>query len=112
MDTNEKTPAWVKVLTDAQAKIKARLDQMDNGASTKQREQALTEALKGTHEYFSARELKKFNRMKFETEDDFSEYLADLAGEATSHRQGATQLSVKNKPASQEEINKVMSNIM
>ncbi len=67
----------------------------------KSRLQALTEKLNGCKdENFKSQTLKDFNRMKFDTDDDFNEYLADKAKDIETANQNLADAALSNSGGS------------
>lgn len=83
------------------APLQAKLEKYEQGDIAKSRLQSLTEKLNGCKdETFKAKALKDFARMKFETDDEFNEYLTETETDITTANQNAadTVLGGQGKP--------------
>jgi len=109
-------------VAEAVAPLQKELAGFKAGEVTKTRLQSLTEKLSVcTDETFKAKILKDFGRMKFETDDEFNEYLSDTETDIASANQNAADNSLGGmtfpfngkgnaggKPVSQDEIKEIM----
>lgn len=125
-DDQDDTPKWAKALIDTNAALQARLDKIEKGKTVDQRTQKFLDTIKDASDEFKAKELKKFQRMNFETDEDFEEYLEEAGTDVTANKQaevngavGATKVTrgVTAKPgetklASKEEVKSVVDQIM
>jgi hypothetical protein len=83
------------------APLQAKLDKYEQGDIAKTRLQSLTDKLSGCKdETFKAKALKDFARMKFETDDEFNEYLSETETDIATANQSAADsaLSGQGKP--------------
>lgn len=76
--------------------LRERLDKMDGENVAKTRLQQLNEKLNGCNdENFKAQTLKDFARMKFETDDEFAEYLADKSKDIETTNQNVADMALR-----------------
>ena len=86
----------VKAAIAAELKsMKADIEGIKTGEVAKSRLQSLNEKLGACKsEEFKAKVLKDFGRMKFETDEEFAEYLADTEKDVTKANQGVADTSL------------------
>lgn len=100
----EDAPAWMKAFLEAQsAQTKALTDQIAAISTEKvtntRRDQFIT-SMKGTSEDYQKRELKRFDRMKFEKEEDFNAFLEETKDDHTAAvQEEADKGSNNSRPA-------------
>lgn len=130
VDIPEDAPAWLKPLLEAQAATtKALTDQIAaiNGekVATTRREQFI-QSMKGTSAEYQAKELKRFDRITFKDDEDFSGFLEDtkddhaaavqeeanagMGGDRPVGGQGG-KTAEKEKVASAEVVDSIMQNV-
>lgn len=73
----DETPAWAKSLISEIAELKA-------GKTVDLRKQTLETKLKDVNPAYSAKILKDFQRMKFESDEDFNAYVAETETDAVA----------------------------
>ncbi|RZL60270.1 MAG: hypothetical protein EOO93_14755 [Pedobacter sp.] len=88
VDIPEDAPAWLKPLLEAQAATtKALTDQIAAIQTEKvgnTRREQFIQSMKGTSADYQTRELKKFDRMAFEKDEDFTEFLEETKDDHAS----------------------------
>jgi len=122
-------PEWMKTfMTNQAAQTKALQDQIvaiGGEKVTNTRKQEYEKALEGTSDVFKAKALKDFGKMKFETDEEFTEFLTEAETDAADFIQevsnsGLTNQNpargVKNVPgqvkvASEAELDAVMTHL-
>lgn len=100
MESND-TPAWAKALIDANKILSDKINGFEGQEVNKTRLQTISEKLNGiTDETFKAKTLKDFSRMKFDTDEEFNEYLTDTETDVTAFNQSQANqgLSGHGKP--------------
>ncbi len=85
VDLPSDTPEWMKVYMKQQAaQTKALTDQIaaisGEKVATTRREQFI-ESMKGTSKEYQAKELKRFDRISFKDDEDFTAFLEDVKGD-------------------------------
>lgn len=98
---NDDTPAWAKALIESNKNLSDKIAALEGEKITKTRHQALSEKLKNAPELFKNRMLKDFNRMKFESDEDFNTYITEVEEEVKEAVQQSAEddLSGFAKPA-------------
>lgn len=78
----DKAPAWFTAHAEKQDKVietlTSQLANIQQGTVSQTRRQQLEAKLKDAPEKFKARTLRDFDRLKLESDEDFTEYLADV----------------------------------
>lgn len=74
-------PSWAKALIDGQTRLNERLDGIEKGKAADARKSKFMEIIKDAPEKFRERAEKKFSRYTFKDDEDFEEYLEELAEE-------------------------------
>jgi len=78
----DEMPAWFKAHTESQNKVIESLTNkivsLEQGNTAKSRREQLEAKLKGAPEKFKARTLRDFDRLRIDSDEDFTEYLADI----------------------------------
>ena len=129
VDIPEDAPAWLKPLLEAQAATtKALTDQIaaiqGDKVATTRREQFIA-SMKGTSEDYQTKELKKFDRMAFAEDEDFTSFLEETKDDHATAIQdeanagmggdrpggGTGGDTTKQKVASKEELDAIMSSL-
>jgi len=95
--------SMAKALLAATAELKnmrTEINGLKTGRVAESRLQSLNEKLKGCKsDEFKAKVLKDFGRMKFETDEEFTEYLADTEKDVTKANQGVADSTLgKQQP--------------
>lgn len=122
-------PAWFKAHSESQNKVietlTSKLTALEQSKTTQTRRQQLEAKLKDAPDKFKARTLRDFDRLKIDSDDDFTGYLADveqdIADEVQANAEagavgprtsgiGGGDLS-KVKPASDKELDEAISNL-
>ena len=124
-DDQDDTPKWAKKLMEDNDTLKKELADIKKGKTVDQRTQKFLDTLKDTSEEYKAKELKKFNKMVFESDEDFDEYLTDAGTDAATSKQAEVNSAVGagkvirgaagaagKKEASKEEVDSVLDKIM
>ena len=78
---NNEMPSWARALIDGQTRLNERLDGIEKGKVADARKSRFMEVIKGAPEKFRERAEKKFSRYTFKDDEDFEEYLEELAEE-------------------------------
>lgn len=78
-NSKDDTPAWAKALIEESKTLKEKLAAIEGSNVTKTRQQTLSEKLKDAPRPFKDKILKDFQRMKFDSDEDFTSYLDDTA---------------------------------
>lgn len=96
------TPAWAKTLIEQNQALTTRLEKIEQGKTVDLRKKALETKLEGVDEKFGALTLKNFARMKFDTEEEFEQYLEDVETDAADYGQNLSDksLSQQTRPKS------------
>jgi len=84
-------PAWAKSLMESNKALAQGLEAIKGEKVVNTRKSQLESVLNGTDEKFKSTALKAFNRMKFDSEDQFNEYLAEITEDATGFVPAAEQ---------------------
>lgn len=74
----DETPAWAQALIDTNKALQAEVAAIKAGNTTSSRRSTLEAKLKDAPEKFKARVLRDFAKMNLETDEDFTDYLADI----------------------------------
>lgn len=78
----DETPAWMKAYIEKQDQqmtaLQTELANIKKGNTTQSRRSQLEAKLKDAPEKFKARALRDFDRLKLDTDEDFTNYLADI----------------------------------
>lgn len=119
------TPDWAKNLLTQFSALTQEVTALKSGKTADTRKQALETALKDSTDTFKTMTLKAFNRMKFESDDEFNEYLEEVKTDAANAKQAEADNGLgkmgkpivpgggdPNKPASKEEVDSVVNKIM
>jgi hypothetical protein len=124
-DEQDDTPKWAKKLIDDNAALRTEIESIKKGKTIDTRTQKFLDTIKDASDEYKTKELKKFNKMAFDSDEDFEEYLEDAGTDAISSKQaevngavgtgkvikGAPDRSGK-KEASKEEVDNVLDKIM
>lgn len=70
-------PAWAKSLIDSNKALNEKLSAFEKGKTTSTRKEVLEQKLKDAPAAIKAKTLKDFERMQFETDEDFNSYLTE-----------------------------------
>lgn len=96
-DPNDLTATIKAAVAEAVKPFQDKLAGFESDSVEKARLQALNEKLKGCKdETFKKQTLKDFARMKFDTDDAFSEYLAEKAADIESANQNVADAALSN----------------
>ena len=77
----EVMPAWAKALIDGQTRLNERLDGIEKGKQADARKSKFLEVIKDAPDKFRERAEKAYNRCTFKDDEDFENYIEDLAEE-------------------------------
>lgn len=119
-------PAWAKALVTSTQALAKGLESIQGEKVTSTRKQQYEKVLEGTSDTFKVKALKDFGKMKFETDDEFTEFLTDAETDAADFIQEASNNGLTNqtpvrgvkiipgkvKEASKEEVDSVLDKIM
>jgi len=119
-------PAWAKALVTSTQALAKGLESIQGEKVTNTRKQQYEKALEGTSDAFKAKALKDFGKMKFETDEEFTEFLTDAETDVADFIQeesnnglinqtpvrGVKIIPGKVKEASKEEVDSVLDKIM
>jgi hypothetical protein len=116
----DEVPAWAKGLTDTIQTLSTKLSAIEGEKTTTSRKGLLTEKLKDAPEAFKNKVLKDFGRMKFDTDEDFEEYLTDTVTDMGIVVQEESNNGLGNdkpagglkKPASDKEVSSAMKELI
>jgi hypothetical protein len=75
-------PAWAKALIQSNQTLAQSLEAIKGEKVTNTRKEQLAEKLANTPDAFKNKAIKDFNRMKFETDDEFNDYLTETETDA------------------------------
>lgn len=124
----DETPNWMKVYIEKQDQqmtaIQHELSSIKAGNVSKSRRSQLEEKLKDAPEKFKARALRDFDRIKIDSDEDFTDYLADIEQDVADEIQaeadsgagndrpmgGVENSGGKVKEATDKELDAVMEN--
>ncbi len=73
---DDELKAYIKSIADAQKKVLDRLDGMEADKTVSRRKARLQKALNDTPDFYSKTMLTSFDKMQFEDDDEFEEYLS------------------------------------
>lgn len=83
---SDEIPAWAQALIDSNKALNDQLAAIKGEKLTDSRRSKLEDLLKGTKS-FGESKLRDFRRMKFETDDDFDEFYAEVEADLKSFNQ-------------------------
>lgn len=83
---SDEIPAWAQALIDSNKALNDQLAAIKGEKLTDSRRSKLEDLLKGTKS-FGESKLRDFRRMKFETDDDFDEFFAEVEADLKSFNQ-------------------------
>lgn len=127
-DKNE-MPSWFKAHSESQNKIieslTNKITAFEQGTVVQSRRQQLEAKLKDAPEKFKARTLRDFDRLKLDTDEDFTGYIADIEQDIAEEIQANAEAGAVGprasgigggpgkevKPASKTELDEVMNEI-
>ena len=118
-------PAWAKALIESNKLLAQNLEAIKGEKVTNTRKEQLAAKLENAPDAFKNKILKDFGRMKFETDDEFNDYLsetetdaADFVQEQSNQGLGGDRPAAgfgkgtQGKEASKEEVDSVLDKIM
>lgn len=88
------TPEWANGLIDTVKTLQAELLGLKNEKLSNYRKQKLEEALKDTGA-FGKQTIRSFNKMKFDSDDEFDEYLSDVENSVKDYRKEQSNANLK-----------------
>lgn len=96
----DEAPAWFKAHVENQNKVietlTATVTNLQNGNTAQTRRQQLETKLKDAPEKFKARALRDFDRLKIDSEEDFTSYLADVEQDVAEEIQADSDRGLGN----------------
>lgn len=84
-------PAWAKQLMEQNSKLTERLDAMSTEKVSTTRKGKLEKALNGLPEFYTKPIMSAFDRAKFDSEEAFNEYLAEITTNKEAFEQTAKE---------------------
>lgn len=90
----DSTPTWAQNLICSVAKLETELGSLKNEKLTTSRKQRLETALKDTGA-FGSQTLRSFNKMKFDNDEEFDEYLSDVETSVREFRKEQSNAGLK-----------------
>lgn len=98
--SGDEAPAWFKQHVENQNKVietlTATVTNLQKGNTTQTRRSQLEVKLKDAPEKFKARTLRDFDRLKIDSDDDFTNYLADVEQDVADEIQAASDAGLGN----------------
>jgi hypothetical protein len=94
--TADDVPAWASALIESNKALQTELASIKQGNTTQTRRQQLETKLKDAPEKFKARALRDFDRLKIDSEEDFTSYLADVEQDVAEEVQAASDAGLGN----------------
>lgn len=85
----DEVPAWAQSLIETNKALQAELITLKTGQVSQTRRQQLEAKLKDAPEKFKARTLRDFDRLKIDSDEDFTNYLADIEQDVADEIQAA-----------------------
>ncbi|CDS94499.1 conserved hypothetical protein [Sphingobacterium sp. PM2-P1-29] len=92
----DEAPAWASALIESNKALQTELASIKQGNTTQTRRQQLETKLKDAPEKFKARALRDFDRLKIDSEEDFTSYLADVEQDVAEEVQAASDRGLGN----------------
>ncbi len=77
-DVTNQTPEWAKALIEQNKRMAERMDSMEKTKTQQTRLDKVKKTLSNTPDFFNKPIVTGFNRLSFETEEDFNEYLKEV----------------------------------
>lgn len=122
---DDNAPEWAKTFAKQMETLAGSVAELKTEKTTSTRKQALEEKLKEAPSAFKNKILKDFNRMKFESDEDFNTYLEETETDLSEAMQEESnqslgqqsrpftgQRSNDDKKATEEEVKEVVDQIM
>lgn len=78
---DDEMPSWARALIEGQTRLNERLDGIEKGKQADARKSKFTEIIKNAPEKFRERAEKQYARYTFKDDEDFEQYLEELAEE-------------------------------
>ncbi|QEL01568.1 hypothetical protein FKG96_12375 [Olivibacter sp. LS-1] len=97
---DEDMPSWAKSLIESNNALKAELTTLKAGGLAQTRRQQLEGKLKDAPEKFKARILRDFDRLKIDSDEDFTNYLADIEQDVADEIQAQADAGLGDQPVS------------
>ena len=85
-EKSDEIPAWVKAMQKTMEALAGEVSTLKSEKTTTTHKSKLEEILKDSGD-FGKRELKKFSRMKFDSEEEFDDYLSEVEEDLASYKQ-------------------------
>lgn len=114
---DEDMPAWAKALVTSTQALALGFEAIKGEKLINTRKEQLAKILENTPDAFKNKALKDFNRMKFETDEEFNDYLTDTQTDAADFIQDqsntglggdAPARGLAGKPAAEKEVSAEM----
>lgn len=90
-------PSWAKALVTSTQALALGLQAIQGEKVTNTRKQQYEKALEGTSDAFKAKALKDFSKMKFETDEEFTEFLTESETDAANFIQEVSNNGLSNQ---------------
>lgn len=84
---DEDQPAWVKALLETQNTLMTEISALKTGKVANDRKASILSKLDGADEKYSSKVVRDFGRMKFESDEEFEEYLNDVEDDFKAYQQ-------------------------
>ena len=119
----EQGDALVKALEKMLLPLQQKLEAMEKGKTSESRMKVLTEALKEANPAFKQQTLKSFQKMTFDSDDDFTAYVEEMKNDSENfmqelHNQGLSNNGApyvpnrqNNKTATEKECDTIVENL-
>lgn len=89
-------PEWAKVLIESNKTLSEKLAKFEGENQSKTRKQLLNEKLEGVPDIFKNATLRGFGKMKFDSDDEFNEYLNEVAIDAENARKELSESGISS----------------
>lgn len=95
-EKKDDVPSWASALIESNKALQTEIASIKAGSTTQSRRQQLETKLKDAPEKFKARTLRDFDRLKIDSDDDFTSYLADVEQDVADEVQAASDAGLGN----------------
>lgn len=95
-DKTDDTPAWALAMIESNKALQAEIATIKEGNVSKSRRSQLEAKLQDAPEKFKARTLRDFDRLKLDSDDDFTDYLADIEQDVSDEIQAQSDEGLGN----------------
>lgn len=118
------TPAWAKALIESNKALNEKIMAIEQGKTIDNRKQSLIKKLEGVDELFSKTTLKNFDKMNFDSEEEFEKFLEEVENDSAEFTQNLSDKglgsisrpllggSLSSKEASKEEVDSILEKII